>query len=111
MKSFFPGIIDSVVSLWVLKHTRGVNRLNAAKLSCSSMILTNRGPLLLSFLYCGVHLGPVFIALQGHVLHPCHTQLETGHDTVQHTLLDAQHPVDLSGREEEDEKIVKETVM
>lgn len=78
--------------------------------SCQTLILnispvffgvpTHRGPLLLSFLYCSVHKGPVFVAVQGHTLHPWHTEPETVHNTVQHTLLHTQHPVDLSGGRE-----------
>lgn len=61
----------------------------------------DRCPLLFSFMYCSVHQGPVFITAQGHTLHPFHTNLEAGHNTVMHTLLDAQHPVDLRGGESE----------
>lgn len=69
-------------------------------LNCQQLFLglqTDHGPLLLSFLYCSIHQGPVFIAVQGQTLHPCHTESETSLDTLQHALLNAQHPVDLGG--------------
>lgn len=56
---------------------------------------TDLCPLLLSLLYSRVHQQPTFIAVQGHTLHPCHTEPEACHHTLQYTLLHVQYPVNL----------------